>query len=412
MKKKILILILSAITILTMGCSKNTSKDSTIDSIVIDENTKETTNNTEIEVQLLSKIEYSNSYSNALTTMQENPIHLTYYIEKENEFSQISKYYLDNFKIGTIRAKKDDENKFNVVDWEENNGIEGQVLPGGLASDEVRIYKEGKVYKFKENGELQEIKAYEKLVKEHGENLNIFMVQGDGSIDLWNSEEGLNKCYLVDNEEDKFYEIDKNKIEELKDKYFSVITIEDNKIYIVLNNNENLEPVTIGYIENNKFYEVVSKNKGINVVNSSNGPNMNTIIISNNKILFSGLKDGNGIWSYDINKEEFKKEIDIEEDKTIELFLSKDKKKVIIRTFNRTFSTNQGDNNIEDNYSVSIGNVNENLEISNLTNVVSEKSNLSYRRFIRWSEDSSEFYLSHEDAENHENSFEVYEIRD
>lgn len=409
MKKKILILILSAITILTMGCSNNTLKDSTNDSIVIDENTKETiNNNSEIKVELASKIEYPNS----LTIMQKNPIHINYYMDmdmdEEGNLSQSTKYKLYTLNIGTISEKKDKENKFNIIDWEDDKDIKGQILSDGPVADEVRIYKEGKVYKFKENGELQEIKAYEKLVKEHGENLGVFMVQGDGSIDLWYSEGELNKCYIIDNEEDKFYEIDKNKIEELKDKPFSVITIEDNKIYIVLSNNENSDPLTIGYIENNKFYELISKNKGVNIVPSGYGINMNTIIVSNNKILFSGLEEDNGIWSYDIEKEEFEKEIDIEEEKTIELFLSKDKKKIIIRTFN----TNRDDNNDdEDNYSISIGNVDENLEISNLTNVVSEKSTLSYRGFIRWSEDSSEFYLRHEDIENREKSFEVYRIR-
>lgn len=421
MKRKILVGILIAVFLMPTGCSNNKSKEDGVnDSIVIDDNTKETINSkSEIKVSLISKIRIETYIdgkkeigvnNQTRTSINGKIIDYIYSLDPgENPVIQFRKGYLNSLKIGIITSDKDEESNFNIVNWEERN-IEGQILSEYMNGEEIRIVKDKKVYKLDNNGELKEIKAYEKLVKENGDNLNRFESHGNGNLDLhYVGDENNLKIAIVDIEEDKYYEFNKKDIEILKDKTLKVLTIEENKIYIGLGNQEE-NTFTIGYIENNKFYDLFSKEEetdksilGEQFFNNFLLSFENRILLSGDRILFSGSVEGiNGIWNYDIKNKKLIKVIELNEEKYLSFYLSKDKSKVFIKDFGENSKTNN----------FSIANINENLEISNLTNIYSWQDQVGFKMFRGWSEDSKEFYLSSFDVSDSISSdyYEVYRI--
>ena len=120
MKRKILVGILIAVFLMPTGCSNNKSKEDGVnDSIVIDDNTKETINSkSEIKVSLISKIRIETYIdgkkeigvnNQTRTSINGKIIDYIYSLDPgENPVIQFRKGYLNSLKIGIITSDKDE----------------------------------------------------------------------------------------------------------------------------------------------------------------------------------------------------------------------------------------------------------------------------------------------------------------
>lgn len=77
--------------------------------------------------------------------------------------------------------------------------------------------------------------------------------------------------------------------------------------------------------------------------------------------------NNNGIWNYDVKNRKLVRSINIEDDTAFNFSLNKDKDKIILESKDSK------------NETISIGLVNENLEISNLTSIFSTESEVEIK---------------------------------
>lgn len=410
MKRKYLILIMTlTISITIFGCTNNdlTNEVKVLDTIAIDENTSETVSeNSEFKVIMTSKtekVDYINDSSQDI--YDGNITYYTYSLEnKEDSIQQFPKIKLDSLKIGKISDEKDVKTGLNKISWQKKNE-DGRILTDYISGGVPRILKDGKVYKFNNSGELEEITAYKPLVKKLGQDINRFQSYLNGRIDLyWIGRMKSRAMRIVDTEENKYYEVDGKALEELNNRSISILGIENNKIYVSLTDTEADYNSTIGYFEDNKYTKLISSDNGISMDIKGD------IIYANGKILFSGyVEDKNGIWNYDIESNKIVREMDVEDETFFELHLNKEKNKIAL--------SGHDYNNGSNKYTLNIGLIDENLEISNLSNVFLVENNSSNTRFKRWDKDGKSFYLSSLIQNNEEEisddtnfSYEVYEI--
>lgn len=109
-------------------------------------------------------------------------------------------------------------------------------------------------------------------------------------------------------------------------------------------------------------------------------------IYSNGKILFSGYaEDKNGIWNYDINTKKLVKQIDVSDGSLFNFSLNPTKDKIMMT------GGSYEEENIK--FTMNLASINENLELSNLTSVVSSKNKNGIKSLAGWSDDGNEFYL-------------------
>lgn len=413
MRKKLIILMMVITSLAFIGCDvKENNNSSGI--IIIDENAKETSANKEsIDIKLFAKIRGANDFYGVDFTKFETLIikdklfKPTVKIVYENEENQQPVHKIISLRVGEITNEKDDEN-FNIVKWEDKI-IEGNLIQGELSSDDLKIYSEGAVYKVNEDMSLKEIKAYENIKSEY---LNYSGNVNSGRVDLLSD---YTEIKLVDAEKDAYYEIENiDKLIDLELYSYSVLGLEDGKIYLALiEKNPNGDAygdrfLKLAYIENNKLVELFDKNDLEVKLQNKNDLISNQVIIKNNKILFSGIIDKvNGIWNYDVITKKLTLEMEIKEDSNSFIYLSPDDKKIVIRN-----------NEVSDNedYSIYVANTNENLELNNITNIVSGDNKQDIKVFDGFSEDSNRINLEcytfrESDKVNSENYFEIYEIR-
>lgn len=397
MKKKFLLWVLTITSIMTIGCSNKASKeDDYIDSVIIDENTRKTIDSeAEISVSQVAKIKidtselYSGTFINGIVQYYEYSID-----RKTDPFSQFPKHYLETLRIGTITNEKD-ENNLNIINWEDKN-IKGQMLVPYIYGNRFLIFKDNKIYNFGEKGDLIELKAYETLIKDNPEYLNRFEPHGNRDINLhYIGEEDNLKLAIVDIEKYEYYELYKNDFEIFKDNSFKILGVEDNKIYIMIGNLEKAN-FTIGYIEDNKLYDLFPKGGEIEILGLRGlFSDDNKFFISDNKILFSGLVgdlNSDAIWNYDIKNKKLVKIIDLGANKDLSFYINKDKSKIIIRDYE--YNTNT--------YNFRIANINEEFQISNLTNLASikQEEGIKTEILVEWASNGEEFYLRSYDDEN------------
>lgn len=391
MKRKYLIIMMVTTMLMTLvGCSDKTTSDEykVLDSMVMDHDTKGTTNkNSKLDIKMISETEgISGTMYNGGSLIKEKIIYYTMVQdESENKESQFPKWYLETIKVGDITDEKDKETELNKINWQDKN-IEGRVLQDFNNSGEIRIIKDNKGYKFNSKGELEEIDAYETFIDKYGDNQSTVSTYVDGTIDLfWIEENGQNKVVLIDTIENKYYEISEEALSTIEDRRLNILGIEDNKIYASLEATSTSPYMRdassiIGYFEDDKFTTILSSDIGINV-NIIGGA-----IYSKGRILFSGYaEDKNGVWNYDVNTKKLVRQIDVSDETLFYFNLNPTKNRIML-----TGSNFESDNH---RFSMNLATINENLEVSSLTNIVSSKTKSGIKGLQGWSEDGTEFYL-------------------
>ncbi|MGL5352625.1 MAG: hypothetical protein ACRDA5_04790, partial [Clostridium sp.] len=184
-------------------------------------------------------------------------------------------------------------------------------------------------------------------------------------------------------------------------KCFDLLGLQGDRVYVKI---YGLFPddksTTVGYFENNIYTEIFSAKDTINM------ETMGDMIYSNGRILFSGFAENkNSIWNYDIENNRLVREIDVDGNTPVRLYPNKQKDKIIIRGMDYV--------NEKNIYKTSIAEIDKNLEISKLTNVVSNGNETGYYPdFFGWSDDGKEFYLSLLvlDTEKYSDSGRYYEV--
>lgn len=404
-KKISILLIIIAATILVSCSTKVSNEEKVIDTVVIDENAKETAKANDsfdvIKLQTTENIRADKKYSNEF--MDNGKIlHIDYSEDGHAPNAHAPKLYINSIEVGTITYETD--NNRNKISWDKID-IEGQLLTGHMDRYNVRILKDNKVYMLDNNSELKEIKAYEKLIKDTNGDLSRFASSYDGDLDIYNfyNNNDIEKIVVIDTRNDKYYEIKGDIINSFKNKSVNISCLEDEKIYVTILDKYNKKPSTIGYIEDNKLYTFFDDNSEIKIEAGMN------LIYSNNNLLFSGyVEDNYGYWRYDIGKKELYKEVDLKD--TVAIFdIDKDKEFVRI--------TNIGQDGID---SISMARISENLEITNIKDItdtiLSSEDNLNGKSLRCWI-DSNKFYVECGDYEmiNNEKNlvntyYEVYEV--
>ncbi|WP_294187323.1 hypothetical protein [uncultured Clostridium sp.] len=395
--KKLLIGLMLITSSVMIGCSnKISNEEKVIDSVVIDEDAKETDN--KINISKVATTENLNGTLNEeILIDEESLIKIQYsdgigYEEGEIYQSQFPKIYIDSLPIGTITEEV--KNKRNIINWR-NKEINGQLIVDYMGSgDNFRIKKNDKVYILDKNYNLKEITAYKKLIEETNGNLNRFQSSEDGNLDIYFFDEGngIEKMAIIDIINNKYYELTGEAIDIIKDKFRNVLAIDNEKIYILL---EEGTSTTIGYIEDNKFNIVLDKKSGIDIWVQGG------IIFSNNKILISGFLDENyGVWRYDVDKKEITKAMEVKY--LYSLFkINKEKNMIIIENLG-----------IGDEKNISIARINENLEISDIqdiTKAILSDENYNDGKSIKgWSNNGDKFYVKTKKVDNGEKLDDVY----
>lgn len=414
--KYLLLTMLITTSINFFGCAANTSNDDkkVLDSIVLDEDTKGTKDeNSTLNVEMIAKTEGITGSGYYWGTKVNGKIIYYAYLhnEEETKVSQFPKLYLDTVKVGEITEEKDSETGLNKINWIDKE-ISGKVLQDFNNIGDIRIINNNKGYKFNSNGELEEITAYQTLLDKFGDNHSPLATNANGTVDLfWVEEDGTEKVVLIDTEQDKYYEIGGDVVRSIGEGRLTILAIEDNRIYVFL---EHISTATykrdsasiIGYIEGDKFTDILSPNSSVNV-NIIGGA-----IYSNGRILFSGYaEDKNGIWNYDIKSKKLVRQIDVGDETFFNFNINTTKDKVMLSGSNYLLGYNQ--------FTMNLGVINDNLEISNLTNIVSTKTKSGIKALEGWSEDGNEFYLYTRLEEKSEEiggliniSYEVYKIRE
>lgn len=372
---------ITSISLVTVSCSQKAigTADKAVESVVIDENTKETTNNkNEIITTLVAKVEKVNSSNSTIN----GKISSYNFTVTNNEVGATGGEILtlNQFKIGTILDDKN-EDGLNRISWEEKS-IKGKLLSTRMMSGSTRILDNDKVYKSDSNGELKEIKSYQKIIKGNQNNLNYISPNLDGTLDMYYEQSDLKKMSVIDVENDRYIEINGNELDILNGKLVDLLGVEGDRVYVRFYGMVPDETsTTVGYFENNIYSEIFSTTDIINM------ETMGDMIYSNGRILFSGLAENkNSIWNYDIENKRLVREIDVEGNTPVSLYPNKNKDKIIIRGMDYVDGKNM--------CKFSIAELDKNLEISKLTSVVSNGNETGYfKDFSGWSDDGNEFYL-------------------
>lgn len=410
--KKLSILLITLTTSIMIGCSNKISmEDKVIDSVVIDEDAKDTAyQNNDIEINKVLETEGFNidEKNESMIIKNDRIIKIESYHNEEFIETQYPKLFIENLEVGDITNEINNEKK--VIYWS-NKDVNGQLIVDYMGyGNNFRVLKDNKVYILDYNYELKEIKAYENLLEEIDGDLNRFQASENGKLDLYIYENGIgiDKLEIIDIQNDNYYKITCDEVKNLTNKSIELLDIIDNKIYISINykinsSNGDIKYVSeIGYFHNNKYYEVIKSNNNINVYIQG------STLINNNVILFSGIvQDRNGIWKYDMDKEELSLESEIEDGFISEFSINKEKNKILIRSI-------YANNNHKDK--LSIGRINEKSEIYNLKNIISYESNDKFINDVEWNFEGDKITVLIKDIELADNGIiekqhvEVYKI--
>lgn len=411
-KKISILLIIIAATILVSCSTKVSNEEKVIDTVVIDENAKETAKANDsfnvVKVKTTENLSNEDKYSE---TLMDNGklIRIKYDLgDNQNEGTinqpQFPKLYIEGIDVGTITDETD--NNRNKISWDKKD-IEGQLITGYMGGYNVKILKDNKVYMFDNNSELKEIKAYERLIEEKNGDLNRFDSSYDGNLDIhyFDKGSGVNKIVVIDPINDKYYEIKGDILNDFTNKKLNILSVENEKIYVSIVDSMSEADSIVGYIENNKLYTFFEIESAIEVKAGMD------VIYSNNNILFSGYVEGDyGLWRYDIDKKELYKEANLKYTNNSST-INKDKNFIVISSY--------------DNYGkqhISLARVKQNLEISNIQDitdiiVATTDNNLNWR-FLRDWVDSNKLYVECADYEmiNNERTlvdsyYQVYELK-
>lgn len=411
--KKISILLISIASTILVSCStKVLNEDKVIDTVVIDENAKETAKANDsfnvVKVKNTENLINEDQYSEILMD-NGKLIRIKYNLgDNQNEGTinqpQFPKSYIEGLEIGTITDEID--NNRNKISWDKKD-IQGQLITGYMDRHNIRILKDNKVYMLDDNYELKEIKAYEKLIKDKNGDLNRFDSSYDGKLDIhyFDDGNGIEKIVVIDPINDKYYEIKGDIINDFINKKLNILSIENEKIYVSILDSMSEADSIVGYIENNKLYTFFEIESAIEVKAGMD------VIYSNNNILFSGYVEGDyGLWRYDIDKKELYKEANLKYTNNSST-LNRDKNLMVISSY--------------DSYGkqhISLARVKQNLEISNIqdiTDIIAPTKDIKLnRKFLRGWVDSNKFYVEcgdYEMIDNEEtlvdNYYEVYELK-
>ncbi|MDI9215617.1 hypothetical protein [Clostridium tertium] len=406
MKKKYLaLLIVIVTTMMPVGCSKESSENVVLgtEKVVIDDNTKDKKNE-DFQIKKVAEIELPDTGAiYRMPYVKENIIQLIY--QNQNDV-------IREVSIGKLESD-------NKVNWTYKN-VDGKLYASdsynGIYSNKIK--KDNKVYTINKDGELEELDVYTKLVEEQG---NLIYDGHDsyrnGTIDvvLVGSEQDP-KLVLIDIQNENYYVIPKELRHNDKDGGLrEILGIEGDRIYVNYQYlegyySDDFDPTeehdtknTIGYIENNKFTKILSDYDGIEI------DTRGEMIYENGRILFSGLAEGkNGIWNYDIDNKKLTKIVDVESGTFFEFHISENKDKVIISSLKPALEKDEKQNN-----TLSIANINDKLEITNITNIVTNTEERHHKIFEGWESDGKTFYIRSIVADenyNATNKLEVYNI--
>lgn len=406
MKKKYLVLFIVIVTtMIPVGCSKGSNENVVLgtEKIVIDDNTKDKKNEN-FQIKMVAETEPIDSgtiYS--MLYVKENIIHLIY--QNENDV-------IREVSVG----KLDSDNKVNwtnkSVDWR----IYTDYPYNGLYS--TKIKKDNKVYTVNKDGELEELAGYTKLIEERGNLLYDYHDSyRNGTIDVaeFGSEQDY-KLAVIDIPNEKYYVIPNELRHNDKDGVLrEILGIEEDRIYVNYQylegyysddfdpSKEHNTKNTIGYIENNKFTKILSEDDGIKI---DHGGEM---LYENGRILFSGLAEGkNGVWNYDIDNKRLTKIVDVDSGTFFEFHINENRDKVIISSLKPALEKDEKQNN-----TLSIANINDKLEITNITNIVTNTEERHHKGFSGWANGGRTFYVSSIVADENYNAttkLEVYNI--
>ncbi|MCF0148439.1 MAG: hypothetical protein HUJ77_08580 [Clostridium sp.] len=384
--KKLLIVLMIVTSSIMVSCSsKILSGDKVIDSIVIDEDAKETANsNNTINITKIAITENLNgTRKGAILTGASNgkliQIKLKENLE-ENKETQFPKEYIESLEVGTITEKIKDNR--NVVTWE-NKDIDGQLIREYMGTEgKLRILKDNKVYELDENYNLKEATAYKKLIEDTNGDINRFELSYDENLEIYYMDNNDDKLGIIDTEYDKYYEINRKDLGNMENKRLNILMAENNKIYLSIVDTANKETSTIGYIKDNKLTTFFDENSVIKVRVTGD------VIYSNNNILFSGyVEDDYGIWNYNTETKKLEKQVKLKSDFSY-FKVSKDKSFIIIENMN-----------FYEDYSINIARIDDNLKISNiqeLTNSILPNRSISNSVGVTtWSNNENKFYVGY-----------------
>lgn len=402
MKKKYLALsILIVTTMISIGCSKESSNNVALrtEKIIIDDNTKDKKNG-DFKIEMLAvtdPVDPGTIYN--ILGVKENIIQLIY-------------PYPSNV-IGEVRVGKLDSN--NKVNWTTKN-VEWELYTDysyyGLYS--TKLKQDNKVYTVNKDGELEELVGYTNLIKEQGNVLDRHDSYRNGTIDV--AEVGSKedpKLAVIDIINEKYYVIpDELKYNDKDGGLVQILGIEDDRIYVNYEYSEGnrfdtskdyYEKNTIGYIESNKFTKILSEDDGIKI------DTWGEMLYENGRILFSGLAEGkNGIWNYDIDNKKLTKIVDVDSETFFEFHINENKNKVVISSLKPPLEKDAKQNN-----TLSIANINDKLEITNITNIVTNTEERHHKAFAGWANGGKTFYIRSTIADenyNATNNLEIYNI--
>lgn len=386
-KKKLLIWLMIITSSIIIGCtSKISNEDKVIDSVVIDEEAKDTANkNNKINITKIATTENLVGSKNVSILRSDGKlVHINFNEETEiNDIStvQFKKQYISSLSIGTITDEI--QNNRNVVTWE-NKDINGQLITEYMGvSEQIKVLKNDKVYELDENYNLKEATEYKKLIEDTNADINRFQLSYDENLEIYFTDNN-DKIVVIDRLNDKYYEVDNKILDSFKNRQLNILMAEDNKLYVSLTDTANKEVSILGYIENNKLTTFFDENSEIKVRVTGD------VVYSDNNMLFSGyVEDSYGIWSYNIETKKLEKQIQLKYDYSY-FRISKDKNFIIISNM---------DTGYIENYNVSLARIDNNFKISNiqeLTNsILPNRSSSNGISVISWSNNGNKFYVSY-----------------
>ena len=400
-KKKILIVLMIVTSSIMIGCTnKISNEDKVIDSLVIDEDAKETANsNNKINITKIATSENLLKFeTGAILRSDEKLIDIEFSTSSEiDDISsvQFKKPYISSLSIGTITDEI--ENNRNVVIWE-NKDINGQLITEyTIAGGKFKILKDDKIYTLDEKYNLKGFTEYEKIIKDTNIDINRSQPTFDDNLENYLTDN--NDKIIIDTLNDKYYEIDSKLLDNFKDRQQKILMAEDNKIYFSLTDIANKEVSILGYIENNKLTTFFDEDSEIKVRVTGD------VIYGKNNILFSGyVEDDYGIWNYNIETKKLEKQVQLKYDYSY-FKVSKDKNFIII--------SNQ-DNIFTQNYNISLARMDESLKISNIQELTNSiLPNISSNKQLHvtgWSNSSNKFYVYNTHSKNVDSGFEVDDV--
>ena len=267
-KKKLLIWLMIITSSIIIGCtSKISNEDKVIDSVVIDEEAKDTANkNNKINITKIATTENLVGSKNVSILRSDGKlVHINFNEETEiNDIStvQFKKQYISSLSIGTITDEI--QNNRNVVTWE-NKDINGQLITEYMGvSEQIKVLKNDKVYELDENYNLKEATEYKKLIEDTNADINRFQLSYDENLEIYFTDNN-DKIVVIDTLNDKYYEVDNKILDSFKNRQLNILMAEDNKLYVSLTDTANKEVSILGYIENNKLTTFFDENSEIKI---------------------------------------------------------------------------------------------------------------------------------------------------